>query len=241
MRVVVTRPLASGRRTAERLAAMGHEPVLFPLTEARHLPEAAGRALTLAHWAMAATSAEAVRALMKLGSELSRYSGEQFFAVGDATAEAARQAGFRSVHVGPGTGDALADVIAGHSFGGNGSPPLLYLAGKPRSPALEDGLRRHGIPFIAAVCYEMIPADAGDAGLVLDPPADAVLLYSRKNAELFFELGGVRQNAPLFAQMAICCMSQNVAEAVPSPFRRNIRIAEAPNETGLLALLGRPE
>ncbi|MCJ9754909.1 uroporphyrinogen-III synthase, partial [Neorhizobium sp. BETTINA12A] len=34
MRVVVTRPESSARRTAERLQNLGHQPVLLPLTKA---------------------------------------------------------------------------------------------------------------------------------------------------------------------------------------------------------------
>ena len=237
MRVVVTRPLASAGRTVERLALMGHEPVLFPLTEARHDPVAVAEALEEPHFAIAVTSAEAVRCMRELGPELAPYRGEALFAVGEATADAAREVGFRFIHVGPGTGTELAAHIAGTDSARQATSPLLYLAGKPRSPAFEEGLRHRGIPFVTAECYEMIPVMPEDGRLLIDPPVDAVLLYSRENANLFFGLDIVRQNARAFAGMVFCCMSENVAEAVPQGFRNDLRIAKRPEEPSLLALL----
>ncbi|OHV82126.1 uroporphyrinogen-III synthase [Rhizobium sp. LCM 4573] len=237
MRVVVTRPLASAGRTAERLASMGHEPVLFPLTEARHHPAVAMEALERPHFAIAITSAEAIRCMRELGPELAPRRDEILFAVGEATADAAREAGFRSIQIGPGTGAELAAHIADTDSARRATSPLLYLAGKPRSPAFEEGLRHHSIPFVTTECYEMITVEPKDDRLLLEPPADAVLLYSRENANLFFGLDVVRQNAREFAGMVFCCMSENVAEAVPQAFRNDLRIARRPEEPSLLALL----
>ncbi|WJH41339.1 hypothetical protein N7E02_13085 [Aliirhizobium terrae] len=63
MRVLVTRPKLSAARTAERLISMGHEPVLMPLSEAVHHPQAAAEAFRTPYAALAVTSAEALRAI----------------------------------------------------------------------------------------------------------------------------------------------------------------------------------
>ncbi len=79
--------------------ALGHVPILLPLSRARHDPQAALRALegTSARRAagqadalppsiIAVTSAEALRALESLGEALSPHLSRPLFAVGQATA-----------------------------------------------------------------------------------------------------------------------------------------------------------
>ncbi|MGK6313280.1 uroporphyrinogen-III synthase [Neorhizobium sp. DT-125] len=236
MRVLVTRPDVSAQRTAEKLRSLGQEPVLLPLTRAVHHPGAAELALKQPHAALAITSAEAVRVLASLGERLAQHLGETLYAVGEATARAAAESGFRHIRTGPGTGAELAGLVASEAPAL--APPLLYLAGKPRSPKFEDGLRAEKIPFATAEIYEMTPIAYDEGALrqaLLDPPADAALLYSRESATLFFEL--VAPHASALALIRILCLSDNVAEAVPQDFHRNIKIADHPDEDGLLALL----
>ncbi|MFB9953165.1 uroporphyrinogen-III synthase [Rhizobium puerariae] len=236
MRVVVTRPEPSARRTADRLERLGHHPVLLPVSRAVHHPETARDALRKPHAALALTSAEAGRVLSSLGDQLAPYLEETLYAVGDATAKAAAAAGFRNIRTGTGTGAELAKLIASHTA--SLAAPLLYLAGKPRSPGFEEGLRARNLPFVTAEIYEMSPvAHDGNAirAALLDPKADAVLLYSRKNAQLFFDLSA--PHAEALAATLMLCLSDNVANAVPDEFHRNIKIAGHPDEDGLFALL----
>lgn len=236
MRVVVTRPEGSALRTAERLKSLGHEPVLLPLTKARHDADMTENALRRPHAALAVTSAEAVRALSALGERLIPYLDETLYAVGDATGRAAEEAGFRNICVGPGTGAGLADLVASRAL--QLPAPLLYLAGKPRSPNFEEGLHAKNLPFLTAEIYEMSPTAHGEGVIrnaLLDPPADAVLLYSRENARLFFDLA--MPHAAALTGTRILCLSDNVADAVPKKFHRNIKIADHSDEDGLLALL----
>lgn len=236
MRVVVTRPENSARRTAGRLQSLGHEPVLLPLTKAVHHPDVADRALKQPHAALAITSAEAAQVLALLGEKLTPHLGETVYAVGDVTAKAAAESGFRHIRTGPGTGTELAELVA--SDAPQFAAPLLYLAGKPRSPKFEEGLRARNLPSTTAEIYEMTPVAHDDGAIrdaIIDPPADAVLLYSRESARLFSAL--VAPHVPALAAMRILCLSANVAEAVPQDFHRNIKIAGHPDEDGLFALL----
>ncbi|MCQ1837368.1 uroporphyrinogen-III synthase [Neorhizobium galegae] len=236
MRVVVTRPESSARRTAERLQNLGHQPVLLPLTRAVHHPDAAEAAFAGPHAALAVTSAEAVRVLSSLGDHLTPYLGQTLYAVGETTAKAAEEAGFRNIRSGAGTGAELAKLIA--SYASDLDAPLLYLAGKPRSPKFEDGLRTNDVPFVTAEVYEMAPIAYDEVfirDILLDPPVDAVLLYSRENARLFCDFA-----APHLAELAsvqFVCLSDNVAEIIPREFHRNIKIASHPDEDGVFALL----
>ncbi len=236
MRVVVTRPENSARRTAERLQNLGHQPILLPLTKAIHHPEAAEAALAGPHSALAVTSAEAVRVLSSLGDRLIPSLGQTLYAVGETTAKAAEDAGFRNIRQGAGTGAELAELILSDASDFNS--PLLYLTGKPHSSKFEDGLRTNDVSFVTAEVYEMTSIAYDETfirGLLLNPPADAVLLYSRENARLFCDFA-----APHLKELAavqFVCLSDNVAEIIPREFHRNIKIARHPDEDGVLALL----
>ncbi len=90
MRIWITRAEPGAQLTAERLRALGHEPGVPPLMEGQPVgepPDLAGVG------ALAFTSRNGVRAFAALSSERSL----PVFAVGDATASAAREAGFQDV------------------------------------------------------------------------------------------------------------------------------------------------
>jgi uroporphyrinogen-III synthase len=233
MRVLVTRPAISAGRTGQRLAALGHEPLLLPLFRAEH--DAAGVALARAAkdiGSIIVTSAEAIRALGR-AEEL---AGIPVFAVGQKTAKAALDAGFSAVETAGADGAALARYLCRRFPDGTG-PNLLYLTGEPRTPQLEQTLVAARFRIMPAVCYRMQPVDiAGDELQSLFQTApDAVLLYSSETARRFFDAAGsvVRQHE----EMKILCLSAAVAEAVPAEIRNPVRWAATPDEDALFELL----
>ncbi len=248
MRVLVTRPEPAATRTAEKLTALGHEPVLLPLSRARHDPQAGLRALSgqppgRGHRpddeplpAIAVTSAEALRALETLGERLTPHLDRPLFAVGQATAAAARALGFRTIIAGEGNGADLAEVIAAspHAAGG-----VIYLAGRPRARGLEDALASAGIPVSVAVCYTMQPLDhdraAVEARLAPALP-EAVLVYSAETARTLLALLQGEVLGDLCTQMIWHPLSPAIAAALPA----TLRLAtppERPDEDLLLATL----
>lgn len=78
MRIVVTRPQRSGERTAAKLEALGHEPVLLPLFHPIHHGERAISALSAPLAAIAVTSAEALRALDTFEEQLAPHLSKPF-------------------------------------------------------------------------------------------------------------------------------------------------------------------
>lgn len=236
MRIVVTRPLLSGRRTAEKLRERGHEPVLLPLSEPLHDGQAAQKALAQPHSALAVTSAEAIRAF-----PVSQPRDALLFCVGRATAETARAAGFSRLVTAQGTGADLARHILAH-FRETGMPehPLLYLAGHPRSPDLERALETASLPVTIAECYRMLPVAHDPAllhALLVENPADAVLLYSRETARRFVSLPVFRKTPAALSAFRFLCLSRNIAEALPQALAARAEIAPAPEEDALLDLL----
>lgn len=241
MRIVVTRPKRSGEKTAALLEGMGHTPVLLPLSIPHHDPAVALAGLSAKPAALAVTSAEAIHGLELLGEALAPFFYVPVFAVGEATSIAAKNAGFKDILVADGDGEKLVALIEKkRGMFANKSRPLLYLAGLPRSPALETGLSRSSIPFQTLECYRMQPVqwteDELDAHF-LTGPVDIVLFYSGEAVRIFFKAVSAVKYGHLLHRTRFICISQKVAALVPSPFRANTSASAAPNEMAMLALL----
>lgn len=232
MRVIVTRPEISAHKTADRVRAMGHDPVLLPLFKPVHVPDTARAALRHRPSGLLLTSAEACRVLHYIPEATRPLLSLPVFAVGQATASAAAALGFSTVKVSGGGGEALAALVADEV--GNNAGPLLYLAGEPRSPALEHGLEARHIPFQTAICYRMQATEnsADILKALLHEPA-AILFYSREATVRFLAI----LETDLPAGSILCCMSAHIAEALPAALRSNARIALEPTENAMLEML----
>ena len=229
-RVLVTRPKADAVRTAARLRAAGHDPVVLPLADIR------ARTVAGPGWdgfdAVAVTSANAVR--MAPAARVRRIATLPCHVVGESTAAAARAAGFRSVTVSNGDAASLAaQVLAG-------TPPdarVLYLCGTVRRRTFERALAAAGRAVEAVETYDTIrhvPASAEAARKLGDRPIDAALVYSPLSGDALAELVAQPTVAPLFAATTFLCISANAAEALAG---RPVRFAARPDEDALFALL----
>lgn len=221
LRVLVTRP--EGDQTARRLRALGHDPVILPLSRLAALhPQAPD---TSRFRAVAATSANALRfAAPELLEALRR---KPFFAVGPATAQAAEEAGCAPVRQGPGDALGLARLIAAAEQ----SSPLLYLCGRVRKPEFEALLAEGGIEVVAMETYDAPPVEPspGEIEAALGGrPVHATLLFSALAGQAF---GRLRAHA-LLTDAAVLALSPRVAEAAGGGLA-----AAQPNEDALFALL----
>lgn len=235
MRLVVTRPLPDGERSAAALRARGHDVLLAPLLRVE--PVAADPAPDFSGpWAgVIVTSANALRAIEGKSGPL---AGLPLYAVGARTAEAAREAGFTIVHVADGDATALAALIALRATGISG--PLLYLAAEQRAADLESELKPRGVSVVTRVVYRTLAlplpqalADALAAGRI-----DAVLHYSKRSAEAFLAGASVTGlHAQALGPRQIC-LSAQVAAPLAAAGAKNIAIAETPAETAMISLAG---
>lgn len=233
MRLLVTRPQPAADRTAQKLRALGHQPVVLPLMQAQHSLPAVRAALEQPHDALAVTSAEAIRALTALGPALEPLRGTPLFAVGEATARAAAALGFTDIRIGAGTGEALAAGIV------PGTGTLVYLAGTPRADGFERALAERRVKHVTVETYRMQPVAYGPQilpELLRGVPFDAVLLYSPQTATRFAALlAEGRLEAADFSARYLC-LSAAVREALPDGAVADV--AAAPDEEHLLELLG---
>lgn len=239
MRVILTRPAHSSERTAHKLATLGHEPLLLPLTEPVHEPGAAMAALRASSGALAVTSAEAIRVLRSLGAALNPHLPRPLFAVGDQTARAAKDIGFTHTLSSDGDGEALADLI-GSRRALLADQPLTYLAGSPRAEGFEARLAVHGIAVTSVEAYRM--RDLNPDGEVLrrmlaESGASGILFYSSHAARRFFALPALRDVEKSLDHMRFYCLSEQIAAAVPPALQPQAFVSAQPSEEALLSLL----
>ncbi len=233
MRVLVTRPLPDGERTAAALRARGYDVLVAPLMQVK--PLAADLA---GDWsAVIISSANAVRALDAW--QITSLSKMPLFAVGERSADAAREAGFTDVRSANGDADDLIQLVVTGDAGT--AATYLYLAGEDRAADVEGELAKRAIKVRTLVVYKNVtqtyPPELVAA--LRDHKIDAVLHFSRRSAENY--VNGAK--AAGLEQMALAprhiCLSAQVAEPLRAEGVGQINVAPEPNEAALLAILPR--
>jgi len=221
MRLLVTRPVDEAARTAGRLTALGHEPLIAPVMEVA--PTGAtipGGPFDLVIATSARALHEAPRALAPLAC------------VGEKTAAAGRKAGFALACVAP-DADRLVDALLAES----GPKNVLYLAGRERRADLEALLRAAGWTVETVEVYAARPVavwPGGIVGALAGGQVDGVLHYSPRSAELALTLMGDAR-----ARLSHFCLSPAVAQvcARANVADDRIIVASQPTEDCLMSLV----
>jgi uroporphyrinogen-III synthase len=218
LRVAITRTLPDAERTAERVRALGAQPVLAPLITI--IPCAYDTNVEDAQ-ALLFTSANGVRAF----PDARRLHAKPVLTVGDATAEAARSAGFSEVRSADGDAGALA-ALAKATLQPNAGK-LVHIAGDHVAGDLAGELGAAGFTVERRVGY------AARAALTAPPallgPLDIVLFHSARATETFVALG-----APNADKLTAACISEAVAQAAGKARWARIIVSPAPREDALL-------
>ncbi len=222
---MITRPEADAQATADRVRALGFTPVLAPLLDVQ--PVAIG--------AVAGFDGVIVTSGNALAS-LAGCAGLPLLAVGDATAQRARDAGFRTVFSAGGDAAALALAAPKHFRVG---ARLLFATAADEGAPLEHALRQAGFGVERRVAYSVRPATS------LPLPARDALLSGRLHAALFLSARTARifvsvldpTLPPHLAGVEALAIGQPAAdELTPLPWRR-VRVSLAPTLDQVLALL----
>lgn len=221
MRVAVTRTLPEAERTAERLRALGAAPVLAPLLT---IVPCGYDTSTEDAQAIIFTSINGVHAFPDAQGARARI----VVTVGDATADAARAAGFLDVRSANGDVDALAALITETLDPAHGK--LIHIAGDHVAGDLGGDLRRAGFQYERRQAFAAIAASELPAAFAA--PLDAVLFHSARAAHTFVALG-----APGSAELTAACLSDAVADGARETTWKKLIVAPAPREDALLAAL----
>jgi uroporphyrinogen-III synthase len=208
-RVLVLRPEPGASATVDKARARGLDAFAIPLFEIEPVDWDAPDPGSFD--GLLLTSANAVRCG---GEELKRFRALPAYAVGEATAEAAREAGFDIAA----TGEAGIDRLLGSI---ESDLRLLHLCGEERRAAEQARQEITEIPVYRSKPLAE-PDLSGAAGSV-------ALIHSPRAGQRFAELASDRKS------IAVAAISRAAADAVGDGWDR-IEVAEAPNDDALLAL-----
>ena len=210
-RLLVLRPEPGASATAERARARGLDAVAIPLFEVEPIewnaPEPSG------FDGLLLTSANAVR---HAGERLESLRGLKTYAVGEATAEAAREAGFDIAS----TGDAGIERLLGSI---EADLKLLHLCGEDRTEIAD---ARQAITPV--VVYRSKPVDAP----ALSAGDNVALIHSPRAGRQFAELVDDRSS------VTVAAISEAAAKAAGNGWKL-VAVADRPSDEALLALAAR--
>jgi uroporphyrinogen-III synthase len=226
--ILITRPSPGAEETASRVAGLGLRPVVAPMLSIRALP--IGR-LPKRIDAVLLTSRNGL-----LGLPPSLHA-TPLFAVGAATAAAARAHGFATVHSADADGAALRALVRGSMAGPR--PVLLLPTARGQGAALAAGLRADGFAVHRRAVYEARPAQSLPAGAraALVDGLRAALFFSAETARAF--VVAVRRAGLIDATRDVdaCAIGAAAGVALGTLPWRRVRVAARPTQDDLLALL----
>jgi len=232
MRVLVTRPRPDADETAAALIALGHEPVVAPLLDVTFAP---GADLDLTGvQAILVTSANGARAL----ASATNRRDLAVFAVGDASAAAARQCGFEHTESAAGNVEALAELVMRRLDPENG--PLVHVAGTVTAGDLSGMLARSGFNVRREVLYRAEQVRELPENIERHLRAgslDAALFYSPRTAAQFANLVAAGGLAECCAGVVVLALSGAVADELGALAFAETRIAEKPHQDSLFRAL----
>jgi len=212
MRLLVLRPEPGASATVARAKERGLDPCAIPLFvveavewQAPELADFDGLLLTSAN------------ALRHGGEQLQALRGLKVYAVGESTAQAARDSGFDIAS----TGDSSADRLLGSI---ESDRRLLHLCGADRRAP--DSATQEITPVVVYRAREIDNVDLSQA------PGTVALVHSPRAGARFAELVSDRSS------ISIAAISQAAAESVGAGWKR-VEAAAEPRDDVLLALAAR--
>ncbi len=236
MRLIVTRPAGDLEPLKAKLEAMGHAVLAAPLLGVAFT---GARAPDKPYQAVLVTSANGARAIAH-HPERRRLVAPAAIAVGPASAQAAREAGFARVEEAAGgdVGGVIAHVIATRS---PSAGPLLYASGDVTAGALEEALAARGFDVDRAILYAARPVESlpdETLAAVRRGAAQGVLLYSPRTAAVWAGLLAAANLRDEARDLRHFCISANTAAAVHGALPHvPVSVASQATEQAMLALL----
>jgi len=234
MRVLVTRPREDAGALVSALEARGHEALVeavLSIVPAADIPAP----LDLdGVQAVLFTSANGVRAFARLGGERDLPA----FTVGEASAAAARAAGFARVKSAAGDVNDLARLVVRELEPAAGA--LFHGAGVASAGDLKGALEGAGFTLRRVVLYEARPAASISPAVraaLAGGRIDAVTFFSPRSAETFVSLVRAAGLEAACAALDAVCLSAAVAQKARAVSWRTVRIAARPRQDAMLACI----
>jgi len=223
MRIWVTRTAPGNEATALRLRALGHEPICVPVLEVRRMRCAA---MPAGVDAIVFTSRNGVGSLPALAEHLD----VPVFTVGDGTAEAAREAGYRAVRSAEGDVSDLQALVAASL---SAPASIVHFCARHTAGDLKGFLEKLGHQVTRRIVYSSVPASSPEGvGSVLLPMVGGIVVHSPRGAEnVARALESTRWSG------AIWCISEACAVHFAAIPDLEIHVAARPSEKALIELV----
>jgi len=215
MKILVLRPQPGADETAARARVLGLEPVVAPLFAVGPLDWTAPDPADFD--SVMLTSASAAR---QAADGLTPFRSLPCYAVGEATAAAAGEAGFADVRVGPDDGASLLPMMAQ-----DGARRAFHPCGEDHLAFDHPGIAIHRVAVYTAQAAGALSLEAQSALL----EGAVALLHSPRAARLFAALAIER------GAIAVAAISARTARAA-GPGWRSVSIAARPRDQALLEL-----
>jgi len=229
-RVIITRTQPGGDALASRLHGLGYDAIAMPLlaVEATDavcpVPAATVRGIII-------TSAQALRFF-----DSTAFLEIPVYAVGDATAKAAHDAGFKNITDSGGDVATLAACVRAIDPQGQ----WLHIGADEVAAGTDNALSGIGVPVTRWAVYRTVPTpldtDCLQAYLQGDAPF-IVTVHSPKGGALLAEAVRVYGTHKTLQKMFLLCLSQAVLKSVASVACGNMYVARTPDENALVDAL----
>lgn len=231
-RVVVTRPSEASADLAADLAVHGIEALSAPMLRVEAVPPPApfpdpAQAILL-------TSANGAEG----AARLTERRDLPVLAVGDATAAAARAAGFSRVSTASGDATGLVEHAVHRCRPTAG--PLVWVSGEAVSTDLAADLAARGFRVERRIAYRTMQAEALPTAVdfaLRHQTVDGVLFFSPRSAEAFARLVQQAGLEAACGRVAAYCMSDAIARAASKLAWRAIHVADGPTKSALVSTL----
>ncbi|GAB5467654.1 MAG: hypothetical protein Kilf2KO_06840 [Rhodospirillales bacterium] len=229
LHLLITRPQPQAAHFAALLEAAGHRALVAPLLTIVPKPPPAA-SLFVGIDAVAVTSAKALTVLAPPPDVLRL----PLFAVGEASASAARAAGFQAVEAAGGDAEDLSSLLRRRLSKGS---RILHPHGVHRSRDLGTLLAGSGLTVIGYNAYKAeaaahLPAEA--AGALSEGSLDGVTFFSPRTAETFVRLLSDSGLEAALQRLVAICLSPAVAAGLDRSSWRAVRVAPQPTAAALL-------
>lgn len=234
MKILITRPEPDATRLADILKQMGHDVIVAPMMTIANLP---GTQVDIdGVQALLVTSANGARAL----GRATAFRDVRVYAVGSATAEAVKDEGFADVISADGDVPSLANKVIAECDTAKGR--LIHVAGTEVAGDLSGLMKTAGFDCERAVLYEAkattaIPREVVDH--LKKNGIDLALFYSPRTAAIFVENISKAKLTESMKSIQALCLSEAVAGKISGLPWLDVKVAEAPDQENLLALLDR--
>ena len=228
IQLLITRPKEDAVLLAKQLSKIGIATIQQPVLSVKFVD---GPAYDFKNvQALVTTSTNGLRAFVEQYAQRSL----RVLAVGDSSAQEARNFGFSCVESAGGDVNDLVKLVRARLSPANGA--LIHPAGTKVAGALYNALREDGFDYKRLVLYEakkIIKFNVKTLNLLDTGNIDGVLLFSPRTAEVFETLLVKAKRGFVSSELDALCLSKNVSKALLLDWKC-IKVAKNPTQESLL-------